>query len=104
MEALSREIAQELTQPLLEQWGLTQADLEAPSDIAPNGAAPSEPITPRALLYDKRSRMWTCPRCERFSNVIRRSVTTHLRFCTAAPKPELVLKPRKTRRSTKKKP
>ena len=105
MDALSHEIAQELTQPLLEQWGLTRDDLAAVTAVPPETI--SEPVVPKALLYDKRSRLWICPRCEHFANLIRRSVTTHLRFCTAEPKAKANApspKPRGTRRRTKKKP
>jgi hypothetical protein len=103
MEALSREIAQELTRPLLEQWGLTREDLSESDTEAPS--VRPEPIVPKALLYDKRSRTWICPRCIRFSNPNRRSVTTHLRFCTAEPpvKPDVPVRKRKIRRQPKKK-
>jgi hypothetical protein len=95
MTALSREIAQELTQPLLAQLGLTLEDLGA----TPSAEPVPVPITPpewtgsTALLYDAKTRRWTCPRCRRYSDLRRRSVTTHLRFCDAVPATQVEILP-----------
>lgn len=106
IDALSRDLAEELSQPLLDQLGLTPEDLVAP--IATTTPSVAAPVAPKALLYDKRSRSWICPKCELFSNPERRSVTTHLRFCTAAPKVQTTVgqkpqKPKTRRRQAKKK-
>ena len=82
--ALSREIAQELTQPLLEHWGLTHEALsDALSAAKPVTEPVAEPVAPKALLFDRKTSQWVCPRCGQFSDLRRRAVTTHLRFCTA---------------------
>jgi len=103
LSALSREIAQELTQPLLEQWGLTNEDLGLPGGPVVDTTTVT-PIVPAALIYDSKTKRWMCPRCRVFSDLRRRSVTAHLRFCKAeAPVPAPV--PLKTsRQKTKKKP
>jgi len=103
LRALSDEIAHELTQPFLEQWGLTRDDLAEPPDITTN--EPPEPIVPAALIYDPVTRRWRCPRCRRFSDTRRRSVTAHLRFCKTdpAPLPPRAKQKRKNRRQPKKK-
>lgn len=81
VEALSRELAQELaqelTKPLAERWGINFAEA-AP---AANATLPESLPTP-ALVYDARTRRWGCPKCAMFSDLRRRSVTTHMRFCT----------------------
>jgi hypothetical protein len=75
--ALSQEIATELTQPLLEHWGLA---LALPGDT-PDAETIPEAAVPKALLFDRKTRQWVCPRCGRYADLRRRSVTTHLRFC-----------------------
>jgi hypothetical protein len=102
MTALSHEIAQELTQPLLEHWGLLSETLDEHAPALPVTAM--QPL--KALLYDNATKLWTCPQCGRFTDPRRRSVTAHLRFCDA-PVAVLALKnaSRRTRRTkTKKKP
>lgn len=99
LSALSREIAQELTQPLLEHWGLTQEDLGLAGD-GPIVDTTAEPIVPAALVYDAKARRWICPRCRVFSDPRRRSVTAHLRFCKA--EPAAPVPTTKTRRQKKK--
>lgn len=86
LSALSREIAQELTQPLLEHWGLTNEDLGLVGGPVVDTTA--EPIVPAALVYDAKARRWICPRCRVFSDPRRRSVTAHLRFCKAEAEPK----------------
>jgi hypothetical protein len=86
LDALAREIVQELTQPLLEQ--LIQQWKVPHEDLAADGL-PRQSIVPQALIYQKLTRLWICPRCRDFSNLNRRSVTTHLRFCTAEPQPKM---------------
>jgi hypothetical protein len=98
MEALSREIAKELTQPLLEHWGLTYEDLATPV-AEPTPGVTSEPVSPMALIYDGATRRWVCPRCRRYSDLRRRSVTTHLRFCDAVPATEVVASKKPRRKS-----
>ena len=84
VEACSREIAavltQELTQPLVERFGISfteTVDVEADT-------APTEPHGP--LVYDPRTRKWICAKCHTFSDVRRRAVTAHMRFCSGPPK------------------
>lgn len=102
--AISEEIARELTEPLLEQWGLTREDLAVPYNEVPEVAQAREPVTSATLIYDSATRRWVCPRCRNFSNIHRRSVTTHLRFCTSAPAlaPPRAKRRRKTRQPKKK--
>jgi len=97
VEACSREIAavltQELTQPLVERFGLSFTEaVDAGADTAP-----AEPHGP--LVYDSRSRKWICAKCHTFSDVRRRAVTAHMRFCPGAPK--LVPKQAKRRKPKK---
>lgn len=84
VEACSREIAavltQELTQPLVERFGLSFTE----AIDAPTNNAPTEPHGP--LAYDARTRKWVCAKCQTFSDVRRRAVTAHMRFCPGAPK------------------
>jgi hypothetical protein len=105
VDALSREIARELMQPLFEQWGLSEEDAATIVAVPPAPANLPEPVVAKAPIYDKRSRQWVCPHCKRFSGLNRRSVTTHARFCTAM-EPARVPEPkaRKARRQSKKKP
>jgi hypothetical protein len=77
MTALSQEIAAELTHPLLAHWGLAHVE---PGDT-PDAEGVPEAAVPKALLFDRKTRKWVCPRCGRFSDLRRRSVTAHLRFC-----------------------
>ena len=84
--ALSREIAQVLTQPLLDAWGLTDTPIVEPAPPPRDDRMPPKPPEPHsatALVYDAKTRKWTCPRCLRFADLRRRAVTTHLRFCEA---------------------
>lgn len=109
-EALSRDLAQELTQelvqPLMERWGITVADVVAVPDVTTAEAtappAPSEPLSSTALAYDARSRRWLCPRCRKFSDTRRRSVTTHLRFCDGTLEPPTQVAPTARRKRKKK--
>lgn len=100
VEACGREIAavltQELTQPLVERYGLSFTE----AVDAQTEAAPSEPSGP--LVYDPRTRKWVCAKCHTFSDVRRRAVTAHMRFCRGAP--QLAPKPprRKPTKKTKK--
>lgn len=82
LNALSRDLGQELTQPLLVDWGISREDVGLPEDVAT-----TQPIVPASLIYDTKTRRWTCPRCREFSDLRRRSVTAHLRFCKAEPAP-----------------
>jgi hypothetical protein len=77
--ALSQEIAEELAQPILEHWGLTHV---TPDDTPEDGVVPEVAVS-KALLFDRKTRKWFCPRCGLFSDLRRRAVTTHLRFCAA---------------------
>jgi hypothetical protein len=70
--ALSRELAEELTRPLLEQLLAG----EAPVEIAPVTVSSAE----KSPLYDRATRKWHCPRCT-VADLRRRAVTTHMRFC-----------------------
>lgn len=98
VEAATREIAsvlaQELTQPLVDRFGFSTEAVDAQAD-----SAPTEPHGP--LAYDARTRKWVCAKCHTFSDVRRRAVTAHMRFCPGAPK--LAPKPAE-RRKPKKKP
>jgi hypothetical protein len=73
---LAQELAQELTKPLADRWGINLAEA-GPAAIATS----LEPL-PATLVYDARTRRWGCPKCAMFSDLRRRSVTTHMRFCT----------------------
>jgi len=100
VEAAGREIAavlaQELTQPLVERFGISTEAADAHVD-----SAPIEPSGP--LVYDARTRKWVCTKCHTFSDVRRRAVTAHMRFCPGAPKlaPKQVPR-RKPKKKTKK--
>jgi hypothetical protein len=103
--ALSREIAQVLTQPLLDSWGLVDTPVEPPPALVPEPPPDApEPHGSTALIYDAKARKWTCPRCLRFADLRRRAVTTHLRFCEALQVPSSVTaksaKARKPRRKS----
>lgn len=102
LTAMSREIAEELAQPLLERFGMSIDDFVI--EVSPAATAPAtEPVTDpgsTALIYDARQRQWICPRCRRFADLRRRSVTTHMRFCTATP--EVAPPKAKPKRSKKK--
>lgn len=101
VEACSREIAavltQELTQPLVERFGITFTEaVEAKAD-----AGPPEPSGP--LVYDSRTRKWVCAKCHEFSDLRRRAVTAHMRFChgptkLTPPKSASRRKPKKTKK------
>jgi len=94
VESLARELAQELTQPLVERFGISFTEaVEEHAD-----AAPTEPHGP--LVYDPRTRKWICAKCRTFSDVRRRAVTVHMRFCPGAPK----LAPKSAARRKPKKP
>jgi hypothetical protein len=82
MAALSREIAKELTQPLLDHWGLVHEALGSELDV-PEASAIDVAVMPKTLLFDRHTRQWVCPRCGRYSDLRRRSVTAHLRSCDA---------------------
>jgi hypothetical protein len=41
-----------------------------------------EPCPPtRAARYSPSTKRWICPGCNKFTNLHRRAVTTHMRFC-----------------------
>lgn len=96
VELLARELAQELTQPLVERFGGITAAVDVQAD-----AGPSEPSGPP--VYDSRSRKWICPKCHAYSDPRRRAVTAHARFCQGpiklAPKTAARRKPKKTKKS-----
>jgi hypothetical protein len=102
--AISEEIARELTEPLLEQWGLTREDLATPYNEVPEAAQAREPVTSATLIYDFDNADRPSDESQNFSNIHRRSVTTHLRFCTSAPAlaPPRAKRKRKTRQPKKK--
>lgn len=95
VESLARELAQELTQPLVDRFGFTAA-VAAQTD-----SALTEPHGP--LAYDARTRKWVCAKCHTFSDVRRRAVTAHMRFCPGvfklAPKLTVRRKPKKHKKS-----
>lgn len=100
LNEMSREIAQELAQPLLDRFGLTLDDLNVAVEIAP-AVSTQEPMATGLPLWDKRSHGWLCPRCRQFSSMGRRAVTTHMRFCKATPPTKSITK--KTKRRTRQK-
>jgi len=87
--ALSQEIAVVLTQSLLAHWGLAYVEPGDVPDVPDTPDVPdvpdAEPVpetaTSKALLFNRKTRKWVCPRCGRFSDLRRRSVTAHLRSC-----------------------
>lgn len=79
--ALTEEVVQKLTLPLLAELGLTATEAAqlVPAEL-PHVAMPSAP--PARLSYDPTTRQWGCPRCRAFARRDRRAVTTHFRFCS----------------------
>jgi hypothetical protein len=104
VDALARELAQELTQPLADRFGISLTEAVAPVVTAPSTVATAVPLTNASLIYDPRARKWGCPKCRAFSDLRRRAVTTHMRFCTKTalvppePPPKVRRKPKKTKK------
>lgn len=96
VELLARELAQELTQPLVERFGSSFPEVV---DVQAD-AGPSEPSGPP--VYDSRSRKWICPKCHAYSDPRRRAVTAHARFCSGPPKLTTKMASRRKPKKTKK--
>jgi hypothetical protein len=101
VDAAGREIAallrQELTQQLADRFGSPHEAVETRVNPA------TEPHSAGTLTFDSRTRRWICAKCHTFSDVRRRAVTAHMRFCPGAPKlapkPAPRRKPKKNKKS-----
>lgn len=101
VNALALELAHELASPMADRLGISLTDYQ-PDNVTPPPATPAEPFTNAALIYDARAKKWSCPKCRAFSDLRRRAVTTHMRFCTGTAL--AVPEPAKVRKKSKKKP